>query len=1043
MDLDAAVESVRHNDSSNYSFRPLSDKGLKYESSAFIPERLVNLISDFFSVHSIGKALVIVSEPGMGADAVLRLVASLWRSRGAYVNFGNFHTFTYDEVIAGLHKHVLSAIKSPKESRLIALDCPCVTSDKEAKNFVSELATALSDGVSCALVIRPECSRILTYLPDAVILGNSALRFSLHDIEGLLPEDCPCSSEEIFSSTQGISDLVSTVIEVLKSHPESLKTLKPSHITNISSFAAYTRSLIAESLRPSLSDDDLRLRLAMILLGSGTIDDAVEVVGGLENGFSGIHIDNAPLFNMSFDTNTFKCVYPATPESLNSCVSVLTKTAEGRFNVVANAVMHLSRKGDYTRATLIARRLGGNAVIRTLAFSAPFDLVGVGETSLIKKALAMHEVRSPRSAVIGRYAAEAALAWAENDWNTLAKIERSLPAANEEEEQVLVQQVRMAVASKIVTRELNTQSYSGLQNLEEYSQNNAKDPISKIFAEHATIIASLFQGKYEYALQIALQAIADIRYEEKQSRELPIYYMMLESDFLAVQTLVGEQEKGVCSFSNPIHINEGTLLQKVLETRTLIHQALCLVQRDSTDTTDVERAIAVFERTGQNVLASALLIACAVADITDGAKVRAFVRCQKAAELAQKANARFLWRQAALIASVIEINLGNEIKGPIADITEDVSWHDKEIGPIEWVLSALVRSNAEDLAHSASRLRTVRLPLEWVFVLKALLQMEGMVSETLIHALPTRWRAALIDHNAPAHTKEDKNRNSEHKETKPSGLKQRETHVRASGSGGMPLLRINMLGGFEILKGDTPIPESAWKRKGAKVLLALLAVVEGHAMTRAEAVSALWPNCDYLVGRDRLYVTLGALRKALGQSSAPGGYIEGSDGRLWLNMANVTCDIDEFEKACDHALSHVENDAITIQKCLNVRELYAGDLVAMGDATGIMQARREEERRRFVDVMVEGAEASLRQGSPTRAEWFARNAHHADSLREDVIEAELKALFAQGRTVEAHREYERYAQGLIEVTGLPPSSSMRHLMKEAESMVKPHRKRSA
>lgn len=117
--------------------------------------------------------------------------------------------------------------------------------------------------------------------------------------------------------------------------------------------------------------------------------------------------------------------------------------------------------------------------------------------------------------------------------------------------------------------------------------------------------------------------------------------------------------------------------------------------------------------------------------------------------------------------------------------------------------------------------------------------------------------------------------------------------------------------------------------------------------------------------------------------------------------------------------------------------------MAMGDATGIMQARREEERRRFVDVMVEGAEASLRQGSPTRAEWFARNAHHADSLREDVIEAELKALFAQGRTVEAHREYERYAQGLIEVTGLPPSSSMRHLMKEAESMVKPHRKRSA
>ena len=109
-----------------------------------------------------------------------------------------------------------------------------------------------------------------------------------------------------------------------------------------------------------------------------------------------------------------------------------------------------------------------------------------------------------------------------------------------------------------------------------------------------------------------------------------------------------------------------------------------------------------------------------------------------------------------------------------------------------------------------------------------------------------------------------------------------------------------------------------------------------------------------------------------------------------------------------------------ITKCLEARDLYMGDVVELGEASGAFVSRAEEERRRFSSVMAVGAEASMRSESFVRAEWFAHAAYKVDPLREDVAALEIKSLFLQERSIEARSEYERYAKRLIETTGLPP-----------------------
>lgn len=1002
--------------------RPSSDDDGLASWLARYSKEVREVVHEFLPDLATGRLLALVAEPGMGKTVLARIVARRWRDAGASVCYLRFTGPVENDDFERLRVGVREACACPPGRSLVVLDGPVMPDPEGFAPVVELLGQALSHGVAVAIAIWPESAWVLESFDDRLVVNDDDLLVSEGLVPCWMPENATVTAREATEMTGGIPSLFADLGGPSASPALSQTAAAPSRL--------HLRHLLSSSLRASLSEDEARLRLSMVILGEGQLAKAVDVAGVADAALGRTCVARSPLFGVDEGEGTFRCVRVFDDGEVAGCLTALIAAAKGRYEVVSRAVRALAEQGRFERAASVARVLGGDAVARRLVLTWPFELVGVGEVGMVRRALAASGGKVGRADATGRRAAQAAVSWLEGDWPKLVRSLAEMPPAGQGRDGRLVSQTRAAVSALGVTRSLAAASRRGEG--EDGEDDGSWDAVSRALLAHGEVVREALQGNFDHALQVALESSAQAGVDEGG---MPLYRAIASTDLSLMQALVQEGggrhvEAGRDLSSSGV---VGPALRGLVRARALANDVVALAQGDDGRLEVVERAAASCERKGQAVLAAALLLACVVGDLAQGARVRAFVRCQRASELAGRGSATFLRRQASVVAAVIDACLGNEASGEVGGVPADLARPDDEVGPVEWLLAAVARGDGRVLAHAPSALRSTRLPLSWAHLLAALAKMGGSVAETLCNALPSRWRAQLsvLDGEGGGSglfVAEGVGRTSARAGRAPSAGAAAAVRMGAD----LPPLRINLLGGFEVLRGEVQVPESAWKRRRARLLLALLVVSKGHSMSRAEAVAALWPDCDYVLGRDRLYVTLGALRRALGQSSSGPGYVEGADGRLWLNASLVTTDVDEFDEACDRALARVESDAVTVRRCLSARELYAGDLTIAGDATGTLQGRREEERRRFVDVMVAGAEASLRQGSASRAEWFARTARRADALREDVAEAELRALLAQGRVVEARGEYERYAQALIEATGLPPSGGMRRLMGETE-----------
>src|SRR4051794_17018202 len=77
------------------------------------------------------------------------------------------------------------------------------------------------------------------------------------------------------------------------------------------------------------------------------------------------------------------------------------------------------------------------------------------------------------------------------------------------------------------------------------------------------------------------------------------------------------------------------------------------------------------------------------------------------------------------------------------------------------------------------------------------------------------------------------------------------------------LLRIRLLGGFEVAAGDRAVPESAWRLRRAKSLVKLLALAPVRCVHREQVAELLWPDRDQASAANNLRQTLFVARRAL------------------------------------------------------------------------------------------------------------------------------------------------------------------------------------
>ncbi|MBX2883959.1 MAG: tetratricopeptide repeat protein [Granulosicoccus sp.] len=173
-----------------------------------------------------------------------------------------------------------------------------------------------------------------------------------------------------------------------------------------------------------------------------------------------------------------------------------------------------------------------------------------------------------------------------------------------------------------------------------------------------------------------------------------------------------------------------------------------------------------------------------------------------------------------------------------------------------------------------------------------------------------------------------------------------------------PLLKIRLLGSFEVQVAGRTIEDAEWQRRNARQLIKLLAVQPQHRLHRDMVIEYLWPESSASSAANNLNKVLHIARRVLEPELAPGvksRFLHRSGDMLeLLSPGGIATDVEEFESASVSAL-----DGKNLQLLIECAELYTGDLLADDRYEDQFSARRESLQRTQHQVLLAIAEQAV------------------------------------------------------------------------------------
>jgi predicted ATPase/DNA-binding SARP family transcriptional activator len=241
---------------------------------------------------------------------------------------------------------------------------------------------------------------------------------------------------------------------------------------------------------------------------------------------------------------------------------------------------------------------------------------------------------------------------------------------------------------------------------------------------------------------------------------------------------------------------------------------------------------------------------------------------------------------------------------------------------------------------------------------------------------------------------------------------------------GNVVLRIRLLGGFEVIAGESVIPESAWRLRRAKSVLKLLALAPDRRMHREQVAELLWPDRDQASAANNLRQALYVTRRAL-EGAAPGAgrWLEVRDGVLALGAEpEVQTDVDAFEVAAATA-----RERPSTQTCRRALDCYGGELLPEDRYEEWTAARREALRERHLTLLLTLSELHWADGEGAEAIEALQRAIVEDPLHEAAHRGLMRLFAAAGRQQQALAQYQQLRQALQHELAADPDPETRRL----------------
>lgn len=961
------------------------------------------------------EIVVYCAEPGMGKTTILTTCVAQRALDGDETRYEDFSNSLPDECADRLGDLLRWCTNKSRKARQCVVSCDNIPAcdEVDVDRQVDLIRKISRTGCVVLLGIAPEAEGILDRLGEASCFWSCDL---------CVARDESDDGDEVFDRwTHGIPALVKASGKVQAASPSMI-------MTNVGYQEEYVDQVIS-SLRPETIGEERRLRIAMLLLGSGTRADLDDVLDRVDDDIWRLLARDAPLFGVNTARSTFDCVGSATNEGLNVSFRVLCDASAPWPRLVSCCARLLAQRGDFSRAATVSLICSDARERVSVGLEWCSDFVNVGEFNVVSDALSearkegfvglegMNVARCVLAAVTGD-------AEASDDHCAVGLDVSSRAGAHAR----LALMCRDVMRTGIVEQEVNVRD---------------GDTIAEGLLLHVRVWASISSGRLGDAYDLLVNT--SLRFGR-----ITVTSALLTMDYVLVSMLCGTPPT---SLDLKRHKDVGKFLERAgLSTLLRAHQAVIPVARMLAGRQMIEYPCEVHlqrsSRLGCKFLSGLLLLVLGVTDMRTGgaALARGDVRLRQAIGEFAGLGLNALVKTSHLLRLIIQQQLGERVTKPDLMACKGAT---QPLDRLVTVLIATMSTTKRDRPVGAGRWGNSGCPRDIYWLVNLFGASCGALSQRFREVVPVSWKDGvarstnLVDalfEQGPKATNGcgDHDARVAKQERLPIAEEQRDDEISAP-------VEVTLLGGFEVRVKGKALRSSKLERRRAKSLFTLLAAVPGHAAKRFTVMESVWPDHDYGTAMHYVYAATSVIRteiaKALGDRDLPLLVANKSEGTLALAECNVCCDVDRFERRAHEVLDAPHDHQKVIRLCKEVEELYKGDLfVPPNDGMGIVEDRARTLRTLYADAMVAGSAAANKEGMRMLACRLGRKAHEADELREDAIGVLVEALCAAGRHVEAERCFEEYVGRVIDMTRRPPSRRLREdvygLLREASTRTK-------
>jgi len=250
---------------------------------------------------------------------------------------------------------------------------------------------------------------------------------------------------------------------------------------------------------------------------------------------------------------------------------------------------------------------------------------------------------------------------------------------------------------------------------------------------------------------------------------------------------------------------------------------------------------------------------------------------------------------------------------------------------------------------------------------------------------------------------------------------------RAIHRSSVPHLHVKTLGGFQLFRDESPVEEGAWEANQPKLLLKALIAHRSHGVPKDVLVEALWPEVEPQSGERNFKVILHRLRKTLEpelDKDFGSSYIHLKANLVYLDEELCHVDVDDFLSCYRRGEKKDEEgdfkSAISLYR--QAVELYTGDFLVEDLYVSWAEAKRDELRQRFLNLLFRLAELLEKRGNLKSANDYYKRVIQLDPTSEPAWQRLILNYSNRGMRNAALKAYEDCVRVLREELDTEPDA---------------------